>query len=810
MTRLFVDRSRAVANPRPRSAAFACAICLAVLTLGLIGCEKSAPKTGPARADSPEEVLQAMLAAYEQAETYADRGALRVSFRESGRWREEEAKLSVTFAKPNKVAVQAYQVSLVCDGKTLFAKVRDPLSQDVDGQVVVREAPARLVLNELYQDEILQAAMVAGPGGHSVQLELLFSDQPLAGFLGPEAKRRLLDNQAIDGVECRRVEVTTEEGAFLLWIDAATSVLRRLEYPVAQRIPELSGQASVTELSLVADFHRAKLNEPVDETTFQFEVPADAKRVAKFIRPPMPLPSRLLGQRMPNFTLTGLDGSVVSRNSLKGRIAVLMWFNDHEACRFNLQQLEQVRAAQAAADGPEFYAVFAGETSTTDESLRDLLNDWNVRMPLLRDSQAVGLDVFQISIAPALVVLDRSGTVQLFGLEADPELAAQLPIALQRLQAGEDLATQTLAQDQRERETYVAALAGPESSGTTIALPQASLREKSDPQHLRLTQLWTCAELRSPGNLLVLEQPDTEPRILALDGPRVVVELDGKGRVANRHELKLPEGASITYLRAAQDGKGRWYFAGTALLAPRLRVFDERFREIASYPPEGETHPGIQDVQIADLDGNGQLELGIAFGGDVGIHGTSLEGEHHWANRSAADVLSVATSPRDDVVGWQKLLVSSFRGSILRLNQFGLDDPAILVKDRLIHHLYGARFSGGRTSYCGVSLIEKQDPLAVGLDEEFREVWSVPLSPGVFHTQIQFVTSGRLLGDTAGQWIIAGPDGTIRVIGDDGKFTDSFSYGQFVTGIAAVQLEGAAVLLVATAEGVTAWQVDDP
>lgn len=780
--------------------------------LALGGCERPAQESTPTRARSAEEVLQGMLAVYEQANSYSDRGAVRLSFREGGRWREDEGKLSVSFIKPNKLAVQAYQLTLACDGETLFAKVTDPISRDVDGQVVVRDAPTRIMLDELYQDAILQSAMVSGLGRHAAQLELLFAEKPLEAFLGPGAKRRLLDDQAIEGTKCQRVEVTTDEGPFVLWIDAATSVLRRLEYPAAQILPELSGQADVSELSLVADFNAAEVNQPVDEKRFEFEVPANAKRVTAFVRPPLPLPSRLFGQRPPNFSLAGLDGRTVSGKSLKDRIAVLMWFNDHQACKFNLQQLEKVYASLDGnvQDRPAFYAVFAGESSTSDEMLSDLMHQWSVTIPVLRDSEAVGRDVFQIAIAPALVVLDRSGTVQLFELEANPELARHLPVVLQRLEAGENLAAEILAQEQREQENYVAALSGTGSAGTTIAIPQATLHEKSEPQRLKLAPLWTCDELRSPGNLLVLEQPDREARILALDGPRTVVELDGAGRIVERHELPIPDGASVTYLRAAQDGSGRWHFVGSALLSPQLFVFDDQWQRLASYPPQDQSHPGIHDVQLADLDGNGQLELCVGFWGEVGIHGASLEGEHRWANRSATNVLSVATTPRDDVVGWRKLLVSSDRGTILRLNQFGLSDPDVTVKGQLVHHLYAARFTGGRTSYCGLSFTEKQELLALGLDEELREVWKVQAAQGVFHSQIQFVTSGRLLADAAGQWIIAGPDGTIRVVGDDGKFFDYFGYGQFLTGIAATELAGHPTLLVATEESVAAWSVTAP
>jgi hypothetical protein len=69
------------------------------------------------------------------------------------------------------------------------------------------------------------------------------------------------------------------------------------------------------------------------------------------------------------------------------------------------------------------------------------------------------------------------------------------------------------------------------------------------------------------------------------------------------------------------------------------------------------------------------------------------------------------------------------------------------------------------------------------------------------------VTTGRLMKGETGQWIVAGPDGAILVVGADGQLADRFHYGSELTGLAAAEAGGKRYLLVATTAGVDAWEV---
>jgi hypothetical protein len=178
-------------------------------------------------------------------------------------------------------------------------------------------------------------------------------------------------------------------------------------------------------------------------------------------------------------------------------------------------------------------------------------------------------------------------------------------------------------------------------------------------------------------------------------------------------------------------------------------------------------------------------------------------------------VLSLVETPPNEV-GFRKLLATGNRGSILRINQFGNADPEIRVPNRALHHLYRSRFSGTRqTAYLGLSYLSERKVQAVALNEKLEEQWSYPLPEGVFRNQIEYVASGMMLdapGSFAdvpdGQWILAGANGSVHIVSDEGDFNDLFYSGESLSGIGCTRFDGSGVLLLSSDKGVTAWQVE--
>src|SRR5581483_5363804 len=82
----------------------------------------SAPPAAPANHKSAaewtaNEILQQLLARYRQAKTYRDDAVVRLSFRRDGQKVAEEAPAAISFQRPDKLSIVAYQATVKCDGK---------------------------------------------------------------------------------------------------------------------------------------------------------------------------------------------------------------------------------------------------------------------------------------------------------------------------------------------------------------------------------------------------------------------------------------------------------------------------------------------------------------------------------------------------------------------------------------------------------------------------------------------------------------------------------------------------------------------
>ena len=414
------------ASPRTASSStpFAVALLLAACTLFVFaGCRErnvAPPDAAGSQAADAEAVLRRMVDRYRRASAYADNGFLRLRYREQGRFVVDETPMSLRVQRPNRLRLRAYAVTAISDGQRLFARIEDKATSDLGGQVLVRRAPENLSLADLYRDTVLRDALVNGLGRQPTPLELCYAEQPLQAVFAPAVRKRLLPPGELEGHRCLRVEAATPEGAFVFWVDEDEYLLRRLEYPVAALLPELAASAAAGEAELVAEFSNARFNTPLDDRSFVFPLPSSARQVRGFVLPPQPLPSSLFGKQPADFSLATADGTRLGRDALRGKIVALVWFQDYPACRGTLEQLSRVRQTLSETERVAFYAVSAEAVSRSHPELEKLLSTWKVELPVLRDLDACGRDVFQIPGMPTLILLDATGTVQVFEVVRTP------------------------------------------------------------------------------------------------------------------------------------------------------------------------------------------------------------------------------------------------------------------------------------------------------------------------------------------------------------------------------------------------------
>lgn len=778
-----------------------------------------------------------MVNAYKNASTYADKAIMQVAYRVGidPQPLTDMGNYVVAMARPNKLRTQVYGGIVVCDGRQLWGSVAD-----VRSQVLQLPAPAELTVESIYPDHILADSFAQGPtqtfSWLPLQLVLLLADDPLKTFLFQAEEPELLSSEKIEQDTCYRVRIKRADGTAVFWIDQKTHLLRRFECPTDKLRTMLAqghrvARDQIQGLSVSVEFNDAQLNGEVDPRAFEFQAPPEVKLVERFV----PNDLLRLGQPAPDFSFVDLEGNPVTRQSVAGKIAVVdLWATWCGPCRQSLPELEEVYQKYKDNGKLAFLAVSLDKPEIENDKLLETFTELRVNVPIVRDPEQKFAQALNIEGIPTMFVLGPDGIVAHYktGGGGPPGVPAmQLADKLDKLLAGENVTQETLRNyDQNyamQKKQFDGLLQKCVQNDLFVhpmfmepEIPRAEIAERTEPQTLGMTRLFSCTDLKAPGNLLVVDRPGGPPRLLVVNETdsneaNSIAEIGLDGKVVANTPLKVPQGEPVLFLRTAAGADGRRYFVASAMGVQRLHLLDENFNLLLSYPKDDQgSHAGIADVRLADLDGDGTLELAVGYFGIVGVQGVSLEGTRVWANRSVSQVLRLAVLGPDAERRRNLLCMNNHEGvlgTLVLLDATGNRVGDIVVPNRSLGWITAADLNAdGQPELCGLVPVEGGNVVAVGLNLQGQELWSYPLPRGVHEHQIEAVTSGNLLGTGPDQWILAAADGSIHVIAADGELLDRFNYGAVLTGLATAEWDGRPVLLVATPQGVDAWQVAPP
>ncbi|NUQ64203.1 MAG: redoxin domain-containing protein [Pirellulales bacterium] len=777
------------------------------------------PKPGQ---PAPKAILESLVAAYRGATSYADQGTVRIQASLGDQKVDQALDYSVALVRPNKLRLQVYQAVAVSDGQQLWA-----FTQELPKQVLKRPAPEKLAFKDILSDEMFASALTQGPtqpfSWVPVQLLLLWADEPLKTVLYQAQDPVLLGTGTIDARECYRVDVTRPEGKSVLWIDAESSVLRRIELPAEELGRAIGGGQPLNNVSLVVDFNNAQLNTEVNGDTFKdafkFETPPEEVETVEHLAPTA---VRMLGKPAPDFKFVDLEGNEVTPKSLEGKIAVLdFWATWCGPCRMSLPLVDKIYQQNKDNDKVKFLAVSVDDPNVTDQQLRDTFAELKVNLPIGRDpEQHVGRS-FQTTSIPAMFLLGPTGLVQHSEAGVRPAMDAELAGLLTELLAGRDVYSQTLARVDQQRNQYKEFIEGWLAKGVFVPpineqkIPEAKIGEKTQPTAFTLTALWKNTELKEAGNILVVPRKDQPPKIFVLNGWKKVAELGPDGKVAATHPLEIGDREAASFLRTATDGAGKRRFAASGSMQQRVHVFDEAWKRLSSFPENALEYPhtGIADVQIADLQGDGALELCLGYWGVNGAQAASLEGKLLWSNKSIDTVLRVAVLGPDPQ-GKRDVACTNNRGTLVVLDPDGKPKPQggeLQLAGKMFHWIVAADLDGQEPlELCGLSARDLGVSEAVGVNLKGERLWDYALPNGVHQRPIELIVPGQMKSSLPGQWLFPAADGSIHVVAADGKPIDHFNYGVALDGLATAQIDGQPALLVSSAQGVEAFRVTWP
>ena len=449
------------------------------------------------------------------------------------------------------------------------------------------------------------------------------------------------------------------------------------------------------------------------------------------VMPPQPLPSDLFGQPAGDFFFTQLDGEKLRSKDLAGKVAVLTWFqNDPPAPRPRPGGASPTRPSQNAKVA--FYAVSTDPTTLGSDGLAKLLSSWSVAMPIVRDLELFGKNLFKIQFHPTIIVLDPNGRVQIVQTGGGPDLARQLGVILERLLKGEDVAAEIVKRAETEKAEYTSLLksGGPEPT-EALEIPETVIRKRTEPKRLKLEEIWTSKEIKSPGNITVVAETGQPDRLLVFSGWRTVCELTAAGKLVARHELPIPPQAAVTYLRTAKDAAGKRHYLAAAPLSPAFFLFDENWDLTLTHPADGQPLQ-LADAQLARLSGTDDLAIYAGYVDLAGLHAISLSGKTTWRSRTFPNVLGVAVMPgKSDTDLASGLLITGDAGTLLRIDGKGKEEQPHTVKDFALARVTSANFiKSTQSPFLGIASSEKGEAVALGLDARLEQRWRYVLPAG--------------------------------------------------------------------------------
>ena len=342
--------------------------------------------------------------------------------------------------------------------------------------------------------------------------------------------------------------------------------------------------------------------------------------------------------------------------------------------------------------------------------------------------------------------------------------------------------------------------------------PKTAIAPRSEPRTLKLAPAWKCAELKMPGNILVLDGPKGPERLLVIENGTSVAEVGLDGKLIAMHPLELAEKEGVGSLRTAVGADGRRYFVAFLVSQQRCHVFDEKWNLVAHFPKDALEHPhaGISDVRLGDLDGDGKLKMYVSYWGVVGVQGVSLDGSRLWSNRTAvSSVACLAIGDPSSKFGMRELYCADSSGALVILDAGGKNQGTVNMGNHLFFRIADADLRGdGKGLWCGLAATKPGVVTAIGFSLTGEELWNYPLPVGVPSQPIEPIITGKVTRDGAGQWLLPGPDGSIHILSADGKPLDKFNYGAVLQGMAAFEIGGQSVLVVASPNGLEAWKVE--
>ncbi len=391
-------------------------------------CQAPAADPQPAANDpKAQQLLEDVAQAYQNLGAYSDHGEFVLAATLDGKFESDKLPVKISFERPNKLRLEAGEVQVACDGKTMTTLVA-PFKK-----YSTQPAPKAITF-ETFRQGPVGSILFGGPSGPCMHIVLnLLAGSGVAKTVAPFGGVLVLDgNRELDGVSCKALRIDQTQGPDIrLVIDPQTKLLRAVDMVFdPKELAEKGIQGKVT-IDRYGWAPGAIATKDLPAGTFAFQPPQGFSKVESLAAPEhaekYPV-NELVGKPAPSFTLTVLDGAgktkTLSKSDLAGKVVMIdFWTTWCGPCLAELPEVQKLIEAYAKDkkdvliialsqdEAPREMAELRKQVEKTLDDNKLKLTGNSVGLVGLDPSHSVG-DAFAVNGYPTVVLLDGKGVVQ--------------------------------------------------------------------------------------------------------------------------------------------------------------------------------------------------------------------------------------------------------------------------------------------------------------------------------------------------------------------------------------------------------------
>ncbi len=317
-------------------------------------------------------------------------------------------------------------------------------------------------------------------------------------------------------------------------------------------------------------------------------------------------------------------------------------------------------AKKYADRGLVFYAVNVGEDAAT---VKQFLESKGLDVPVAMDGSTTAAEQYGVRGIPQTVLIGKDGTVQAVHIGFSPTIAADLSRDVEELLAGKDLAAATLERARQQRDQI-------DSAGG-------------------VKRIWTV-----PGQWSGVAVSGPAGLVAAVSTGKNAVRLDVEGRTQG--EFAIAKGGRVRLARLVGDA------------TPDLIVFQALGASVKAYSAAGDAlweYPGgegVNDVCVADLDGDGVDEVIIGYNGDTGLHVVDAHGRLLWKSADLKNVWNVTAGDFNNDQSIE-VVATSGHGTLHALGADGrkLGEVEVPLYAKMVRMTSGGEGNAANAIVCG-------------------------------------------------------------------------------------------------------------